>query len=222
MDFCRQLRLLEGRFTADVNATIAAAGNADSTPAARVFKSKIDALTLAYEPLAQKIIDAAKSDSSSITFASQALKDANRAEKHAIELYSWAREFIPQDADTQADMDKTAKLKLIPYLVAMVYAVRVQLDVQYVDDHKSTRAERQGYLGRSRNIAEQLLAILAMAMRTLLQDSSLLEVALDYHIALTTCVESIKALRKCVQMMLAPSSVRESTELWDDELSEIR
>lgn len=43
-------------------------------------------------------------------------------------------------------MDKADKLKLMPYLVAMAYAVRIKLDVYYVESSVVDKAERGEYL----------------------------------------------------------------------------
>ena len=66
---------------------------------------------------------------------------------------------------------------------------------------------------------EQFIAILDVAVRTMLIESSLLEVALDYHLALTTYITLRAALRKSVQLMLTPKTAPRVIEEWDDGLA---
>ena len=219
-ELCQQLRLLEDPVSQDVDALIAAASVEPSPRAVRDFKSKLDAVRLAYEPLMEQMLEVAKSDAH--TFPQFAATDATKAEIHANILYSWARTYVPQDADSPATMDKTAKLNMMPYIVAMAYAVRVKLDVHYVESRGMIEAERHEYLKRSSNVVEQFMATLELAMRAMLHDSGLLEVALDYHLALTTCVTLKAAMRASVQMILGSHDVPRTTVLWDDGLAEIR
>ena len=130
-EFCRHLRLLEGAISEETDAMIAAAYNEHSARAVRDFKSMVDAVKLTYEPLTERMLKAAKSSAS--TLPKFALRDAAKAEMHANTLYSWARTFLPKETDNLAGMDKAAKLRMIPYVVSMAYAVRVKLDVHYVE-----------------------------------------------------------------------------------------
>ena len=176
---------------------------------------------LAYEPLTKKIIKAAE-PSYTAPFTSLALRDAAKVEKHAIELYSWARTFLPKDTAKHPAMDKASKLKLVPYVVAMAYAVRIQLDVYYVESSAVNKDDRLEYLERSRTVVERFVDVLQVAMNVTLSDSSLLDVAMDYHLALTTYITLMAALRASVQIMLTPKDAPKTTALWDDGLAGIR
>ena len=215
---CKHFRQLEGPVSCDIDAVIAAINNDESARSARDFKSRVDSVALTYEPLIKKIIAITKSDAG--RFSTLALRDAAKAEIHANMLYSWARTFIPKDP--KADMHKAAKLKMMPYVVAMAYAVRVKLDVHYVESSEVSKAERLEYLERSRNIVEQFTEVLEVVIKATLNDSSLIEVALDYHLTLSTYVALMIALRTSAQLALAPGSAPETTALWDDGLSQIR
>lgn len=214
------LRLLEGPLTPEVDAMIAAADTNVSAQSVRDFKSRIDSVTLAYGPLANKIIKAGEQGGA--TFTPLALRDAAKVEKHAIELYSWARTFLPKDSAIQAATDKASRIKMVPYVVAMAYAVRIQLDVYYVESSGVDKADRLEYLERSNNVVEQFIEVLKVALKVMLGESSLLEVAMDYHLALTTYVALAVALRVSAQMMMAPQDVPKTIALWDDGLSGIR
>ena len=217
---CQHLRLLESPLSADVNAMIADAINDQNSRAVRDFKSKLDTLTLAYEPLTKRLAKAAESRSS--TFTALALRDAAKAEMHANALYAWARTYVPTDTNALAKRDKAGKLQMMPYIVAMAYAVRVKLDVYYVESSGVDKAERLEYLERGRNTVNEFVATIKVVARVTLCDSSLLEVALDYHLALTTYIALMAAMRASVQMMLQPSDAPKTIALWDDGLETIR
>ena len=218
------LRLLLGPITQDVNTMIAAADADDSARVVRDFKSKLDAATLAYDPLTKRLLTAAKGGSSSSSFPGLALRDAAKAEMHANMLYSWARTFVPTDTSGQAgmNMDKAAKLKMVPYIVAMAYAVRIKLDVYYVESSGVVKAERHEYLERSCSTVEEFLKVMQVAMYVTLRNSSLLDVALDYHLALTTYATLTAALRASVQMLLKPRDAPRTIATWDDGLEQVR
>ena len=227
--FCRQLRLLESPLSEEMDAMIGDAGSEDSTSVVRDFKSRLDAVTLAYDPLTKRLLTAAESSgggsssssssSSSFSFPMLAIRDAAKAEMHANMLYSWARTFMPK---AEAAMDKASKLRLMPYVVAMAYAVRVKLDVYYVESSNVNREERLEYLERSRSTVEQFLQVLQTAVRVTLRDSSLLDVALDYHLVLTTYIALMAALRASVQMILKSKDAPKTIAIWDDGLVGIR
>ena len=217
-ELCRCLHLLEGPTTKEVDAMIAAADSEDSPRAARDYRSKVDAVTLAYAPLAERILKATEHDSG--VFSRLALRDAAKAEKQAIELYSWARTFIPKNATVARD--KAAKIMTVPYLVAMAYAVRVKMDVYFVESSGASKSERLEYLERSRKTAEQFTEALSVAVRVVLNGSSLLDMALDYNLVLTTYITLKAAVQANVQMLLKPKDVPQTIALWDDGLSGLR
>ena len=217
---CQHLHLLESPLTDDADAMIAAAVREQDGRDVRDFKSKVDALTLAYEPLTRRIVQAA--ERRPIAFATLAIRDAAKAELHANALYTWARTYVPTDTDVETKRDKAGKLQLMPYIVAMAYAVRVKLDIYYVESSDVDRAERLEYLERCRNTMDELATTIKAAVRVTLHESSLLEVALDYHLALTTYMALMAALRATAQMMLQPGDAPQTIALWDDGLDTIR
>lgn len=219
-DIRQALRLLDGPITQEADVAIAAAYNEEDSRTVREFKSKINSAKLAYDTLTEQMRKAAKKNTQ--TFTRFALKDAEKTEKQAIELYAWARTFLPGATDGPVNMDKTAKLKMMPYIVAMAYAVRAKLDVYYVESTRVEQAERSQYLERSRNTVEQFMEVLEVAVRAMLDGSSLLELALDYHLMMVTYVTLKAALQASVQLILESEDVPETTVLWDDGLAGIR
>ena len=217
---CQHLRLLESPPTDDVNATIADAVSYQDARAVRDFKSKLDTLSLAYEPLIKRLSRAAEIRSRA--FSALALRDAAKAEMHANALYAWARTFVPTATDVRTERGKAAKLQMMPYIVAMAYAVRVKLDVYYVESSGVDEAELSEYLERGRNTVDEFVATIKVAVRVTLHESSLLDVALDYHLALTTYIALMAALQASMQMMLEPSDAPTTIALWDDGLDTIR
>ena len=219
---CLHFQLLEAPLTQDMKAMIAAAdrGGDDNGRVVRDFKSRVETVTLVYKPLVERIVKA--SNSGSRGFSNLALRDAAKAEISANTLYSWAGSFVPTNTNSQSSMDKAAKLKIMPYIVAMAYAVRVKLDAYYVESSGVDRTERLEYLERSRNTVEQFIETVKVAVRVTLYESSLLDVALDYHLALTTYIMLMAALRASVATLLTPKDTPKSIAPWDDGLAGLR
>ena len=84
------------------------------------------------------------------------------------------------------------------------------------------KTERLDYLERSRTIVDQFMAVLDVVLHAVLDDSSLLEVALDYNLALTMYATLKAAMQASVQLMVARKKVPKSIALWDDGLSGVR
>ena len=217
---CQHLSLFESPLTDDVDALIAAATRDQDARAVRDFKSKVDTLMLAYEPLTRRLVKAAERQA--IAFPTLALRDAAKAEMNANALYTWARTFVPMETDAPTKRNKATKLQLMPYIVAMAYAVRVKLDVYYVESSGVDEAELFEYLERGRKTVDEFVAIIEVTVRATLCDSSLLDVVLDYHLALTTYIALMAALRASAQIMLQSSDAPRTIALWDDGLDTIR
>lgn len=199
----------------------------DAPRTVREFEAALGSAALAHQPLVQRFIKAldAGGDTSTNTkrrFPLSAAKDAAKAETQANTLFAWASTFVPKTPASWARWNKQDKIAVMPYVVAMAYAVRIKLDVHYVEGSMVSDAEKSDYLERSRKTVDEFIPILQMAVKATLDGSSLLEVALDYHLALTTYVTLLTALRKSVQMTLSPQSSPENVVAWDDGLSSIR
>lgn len=221
---CRHLPLFETPLTHELESMIALEDDENCDRSVRDFKSKLEATTLAYEPLAERLIKTVSATGSN-KLSNVALRDAAKAEMHANTLYSWARTFIPKhssNSGSQTAITKAARLQMMPYIVAMAYAVRIKLDVFYVEGSAVDQAERLEYWERGRSVVEQFKSAAQNALRALLIDSSLLDVAIDYHLALTTYTALMATLRKSVQTLLATDDVPETIQLWDDGLAKLR
>lgn len=199
---------------------IATACSGEGCLAARDFKFKLDAVKLAYDPLTKLMPQVAQSDA--YTFPWLAMSYIAQVEKKAGELYEWARAFVPKSTRDAVRMDKAAKLRIMPYMVAMMFAVRVQLDVYYIESAGVNNQERLKELQRSGDIVDQFTGTLETAVRVILYDSSLLEVALDYNLVLATCVTLKMALRAGIQTTLESEDASKMETMWDDGLSQIR
>ena len=110
-------------------------------------------------------------------------------------------------------MDKATKLKMMPYIVAMAYAVRVKLNVHYVESSGVNRAERLDYLEHRRSAMGHFIENIEVVVRVTLHGSDLLDVALDYHLVLTTYTALIAALPASVTVLLKPKDVPKTIAL---------
>ena len=214
------LRRIDSFMTQGVDAVVGAANHASSDSSMRKFKTKVDTLRQAFEPQAEKIVKTAVDESQQLTRYDK--KDLARVEKEADELYSWAGSHVYKKHENHVGLDKAGKLMQMPYLVAMAYAIRVKMDVCYAESREVKLAERRQYQDRNRSIIEDITALLQIALNAILEKASLLEVALDYHWAVSTYVTLMVALRESEQMMLTPRNSSRTVELWDDGLSGIR
>ena len=215
------LQLLESPLTQSTGDLIKAAADGDGAESIRELKSKLDSVALAYKPLTDWIVQAAESGRRE--FPPAALTDAAGAEAQADGVYFWARSLVSECAANPAGVGRIAKLKMMPYLVAMAYTVRVKLDACYVESIALPRPEGSGTcLERSRNAVSEFAAAVRTAVDVMLSESSLLEVALDYHLELSVYATMVVALQKSVEMLLSPDNPPEIPTQWDDGLSNIR
>lgn len=68
----------------------------------------------------------------------------------------------------------------------------------------------------------KFVATVDLVLRAMLADSSLLALAMDYNLALTTYMTIRTAIQASVQLLVAPNDAPAATALWDDGLSQIR
>ena len=214
----QHLRLLGRPLTQDIDVDESARDVHD-------FKSKVDAVTLAYEGLIEQTVIAAVERHPDTLLAPLAPRDAAKAEMDANTLYMWARAFVPADSTTSArtHMAKADKIKMMPYVVAMAYAVRLKLDVYCIESSGMDDTERMMCSEMSRKAMGQLMQVLQVATWATIDDSSLLDMALDYHLATTTYITLSAAVRASVQMAMPTlGGVPRAIVHWDDGLSGIR
>ena len=188
---------------------------------ARNYRFRLRVVTLAYDDLVEDIILAAGSEKRK--FSSLAKDSSVKAEMRAEELYAWAEGFIPNTGNDQAGLSKKAKLGLMPYIVALAYAMRVKTDARLVRSHSIVDAgERQNFLERSRKSMSDFIHVLRVVVAAVVTTSNLLEIALDYHLAMATYMMLITSLKTSMQLTLGPAKESLEIELWDDGLSKIR
>ena len=82
---------------------IAAIDNDMSVGAAREFKARLNAVTLACDPLIERIAEATERDDDRASILT--LRDSAKMGMHANMLYSWAYTLVPKDANSRADID---------------------------------------------------------------------------------------------------------------------
>ena len=113
---------------------------------------------------------------------------------------------------------------MMPYIVAMAYAVHVRMDARVIKSHSiADKAERKRYLERCHRTIDDFVKLLRSAILATVTDTSLLEIALDYYLALETYVMLILSLQASVKMTTSPEPVTGAKiKAWDDGLSKIR
>ena len=220
-DICDRLDALKAQVEQGFESVISTIQNADAVRVAREFKAKLNSLTLAYNPLVEDVISFAKHGSQGLS--DFAREDADKAEMRADDLYSWAQTFVPTGGG-QAALSKHAKMELMPYIVAMAYAVRVKLDAHLVRSCVLSDAKRGAYLQRARKIVDDFVRVLQAALAAVVTNTSLVEIALDCYQPIATYVTLMAALRASVDTMLATERGPGSRKiaLWDDGLGGIR
>lgn len=215
----RQSGRPQPRFGARFRKCNAALNDADAARVARDLKGKMNSLSLAYGPLVDTFIKSA--EHSTQCLSEIAKEDAYMAIMRADDLYAWAETFLPNKS--QATLSRWAKLELMPYVVAMAYAVRVKMDAHLVQSKLLSESSEAQYLQRNYAIVDDFISVLQPAIVGLISNTSLLEIALDYHQPLATYVTLIETLRTSAQLMLPLfESTPEKIAVWDDGLSGIR
>ena len=149
--------------------------------------------------------------------------NAEKVEYRADELYAWSKTFLP---DMSSPLSRVSKVSIMPYILSMAYAIRVKLDtvasrIVLMGDEEGT--ESLELIGKD---VEAFIQVLQSALKAIIRDTGLLEVALDYYMPLAILATLIQALK------IAPISPRlsdsdwhlegEAIAVWDDGLSGIR
>ena len=123
---------------------------------------------------------------------------------------------------SQTPLSKQAKFEMMPYTVAMAYAVRVKMDANLAKSYLIPETERANYLRRNGGIAESFTLVLHDAIKGLLYNTGLLKVALDYQQPLAAYVTLMGTLPSSARLMRASSSAPEKIVLWDGGLEAVR
>ena len=229
-DICERLDSLESKVGQGFEAVIATITNAQATQTARDFKAKVRLVTLVYDDLVEDITEAAEAkDRHFPSLANELAKsNAEKAEMRADELYAWAEGFVPdmrgEQGSGQANMSKQDKLGSMPYIVAMAYAMRVKTDARLIRSHSIVDgAERTRFLERSRSSLGVFMRKLRSIVLAIISNTSLLEIALDYHLILATYVMLIASMPMSLRSTVEPcKGPRAKVEIWDDGLGKIR
>ena len=189
--------------------------------AARKFMQKKGLVEMSYKEVCNDIIQAARRVDG--RFMSTAKDNAVIAETRADELYIWARGFIPSGISSPVGLDRQGKIDMMPYIMAMAFAVRVRVDARKVRTSSiEDDSDRMSFSERTRGIIDELISVIRSAIVALVSNTSLLEIALDYHEQLAAYVNLIAGLEASEQSMSAPEERPDNDILWDDGLSEIR
>lgn len=196
-------------------------------------KERVQLATFAYDDLVSDIVGAAEKSTGrqSQTLARSMARDsAVNAEGRAEELYAWAMTHLPdfghRNKESQVTgLNRHQKLGVIPYIVAMAYAVRIKIDARMVKSHSmEDKDDRERHLMRSRSIVGDFVSLLRAALMATVIDVSLLEMALDCHLPMATYMMLMKGIQASAQTMVEKSETINQTkiEAWDDGLSKIR
>ncbi len=156
--------------------------------------------------------------------------NAAEAVSRAEELFAWTMKHLPSfgdgDESGQATvLSKQEKLIAMPYTVAMAFAVRVKTDAHMVQSHSTVNPkDRQRILDKSCKDVKSFIEQLQKLLMATVRDTSLLELALDYHLPMTTYIMLIDSMRASVELMKDRGNTTLDNELQalNDELSKIR
>lgn len=225
-DICGRLESLESKIDQGFEAVIATIQNEQASEIARAFKEKMRLITMKYDDLVQYMVSEIKSKrrrNSSLT-EKRVQDTANDVERLADDLYAWASTFVPDPDDQQEGVSKQTRLSWMPYVMAMAYANRAKTDAHMVMSYAiRNRSVRENHLSQSQKKTSEFIELLFSVAMATIKDTSLLEVALDYHLTLKAYVILISALK--MNQKVALGSGNESAKkprLWDDGLSSIR
>ena len=229
VDICERLDSLEKKITRGVQDVIGTLNSQQAAAIDNKFKEKLDLVTTPYKELVHDITEAAGNmDHQYSSLAGEIVKEnAIAAEKRADELHAWAKSNMPKAVgNSHVDRNKPKKIKMMPYIVAMAYAVRVKVDARMVKVHSmpAKGGEREKYLERNRKFIDDIVKLLREKITEIVDGASLLEIALDYYLVLATYAMLITSLQASVPMMVKPETTVEGEKIqgWDDGLSDIR
>ena len=192
----------------------------DALDIARGLKEKWKMVSGAYEELCDCICEREKNNGH---FPSTAQKIADKAEGRAEDLYCWAESIAETPSSSRVDESvKEAQIKQWPCVVAQAYAMQVRFDARMVKSCSIVDdGERRKYQEMSRDIKNVLIEKIRGKIRTIILDTSLLDMALDYHLPVLIYTKLIDNLQR-EQKIQQPEDMRESTEALEDGLSKLR
>lgn len=228
-EICKRLDSLEHQVVQGFDAVLKAIEDKEAAEIARQFNTKLEWVALKYKELVGDIADAVENtDQRCQGLAGDLAKsDAIETESRADELYVWAKGLVPASDDiggSRTPLGMAGILGAMPYVVAMAYAIRVKVDARLVKSHSiASKGERKRYLERSRSMIKEFVTRLRSIVMTIVRDASLLEIALDYHLALTTYVMLIASMEASAEIMVDANGAKPKTiPVWNDGLSKLR
>ena len=187
---------------------------------ARDFKRRLDSLTVKDDRMCEDMMDAAQNQGRYPEYAKDQAKDAMES---AEDLYIWAHAMLPDGMDENTTMTRQRKLQIMPYIVAMAYAVRVQVDAYMVKSHFfASDVDQKKFIKMGHRIVDKFMDLLQSAVKALVAETCLLEIAMDYQLPLGTYLTLMQSLCGSIKSLSSPESIREKAAEWDDGLSCIR
>ena len=187
---------------------------------AREFKRKLDMLAIKDDRMCEDMMDAAQNQGRYPEYAKENAKDAMES---AEDLYIWAEAMLPDQMDGETAMTRQNKLEIMPYIVAMAYSVRVQVDAHMVKSHfLADDTDRKKFVKSGHKIVDKFIELLNSAIEALVAQTCLLEIAIDYQLPLATYLTLMKSLCGSLKSLSSPESIKEKPADWDDGLSSIR
>lgn len=176
----------------------------------RDFYVKLDMLAKKYHPALKAV--ACKGE-----FPQYLKDDIKEIKRRAEELYSWAKIHL-------SEKSKLAAMQNMPYVVAMAFAVRAEMDACIAESEMATCTESKDFfLNQCRELGNKFLRVVMGQITTLFSDSTLLDVAFDLHTHLGVYVTYIKSFQASLELLKATDTAEyEHIYSWDDGLAPLR
>lgn len=143
--------------------------------------------------------------------------DIKEIKRRAEELYSWAKLHL-------SEKPKLAVMQNMPYIVAMAFAVRAEMDACIAESEMAVCTESKDFfLNRCRELGNKFLKVVVGQLSALFGDSTLLDVAFDLHTHMGVYVTLIKSFRASLELLEAADTAEyEDVYSWNDGLAPLR
>lgn len=205
---CSQLEDLQLSVRAGFESVAVSIRNASAKEHARALHTKLEVVMNTYNVVLEAVVPGK-------SYPGYVKDDAKEAKRNARELYAWAKSHL-------SARSKKAKLQNLPYVVAMAFAVRVEMDACIIESEMMARIEDQiSHLERSWKGVEKFMRVVMRQVVEVTMSTSLLEIAYHFRLHVATYMTLMRSFRASMVALSSPHISLDDICTWDSGPPEV-